>query len=269
MRTQLQNRDDLINSLLTQKTVNDTSNSKQEHFQGNIFIKPKKTVKSVNKIPNEYNISFNNRYEALFDENNDINGNDNDNAITPQQTDNVTKRKKKSKKPITNDKNKKRVVAIVGDSMLKHIKGYKLSNKDNKCVVKTFPGARTSCMEHYVIPTLNQQPDVVIIHCGTNDLKVKQPDEVCQNVINLAKSISSSNENTSVVISGIVPRGDDLNQKATEVNGLLEKKCNDCNIGFINNGNIDPRRHLNNSRLHLNVNGTLELEKNLRNMIDC
>ena len=153
--------------------------------------------------------------------------------------------------------------------MLKHVKGYKLSSKDNKCVVKTFPGARTSCMEHYVVPTLNQQPDAVIIHCGTNDLKTKKPDEVCQNIIDLAKNISCSSENASVIVSGIVPRGDDLNENAIKVNCLLEKHCNDCNIGFINNGNIDPRRHLNNSRLHLNVNGTLELEKNLRNVINC
>ena len=282
MRKQIENRDELINSFLTQKTVaTETSHKKQEKdFQENqnIFKKPKKTAKAINHAQNDY-VPFTNtnRYESLFDENNDNDNENNDVSTAPKQSDNfhtssvnnVTKRKKKQKISPTNDKNKKRVVAIIGDSMLKHVKGYKLSNKESKVVVKTFPGAKTSCMEHYMIPTLDQKPDVVILHCGTNDLKNQQPEEVCKNIVNLGKEISRKSENTSVVISGIVPRGDDLNENVVKVNEFLEIACNDCNIGFIDNSNIDNQRHLNNSRLHLNVHGTLELEKNLRNVVNC
>ena len=37
-------------------------------------------------------------------------------------------------------------------------------------VVKSFSGAKSSCMNHYIQPTLDQQPENIIIHCGTNDL---------------------------------------------------------------------------------------------------
>jgi len=124
-------------------------------------------------------------------------------------------------------------------------------------------------MKHYSIPTLKQKPEMVIIHCGTNDLKQKEPKEVAESVVDLAKTISQSNENTAVVISGIVRRGDALNEKAIKVNEILEDLCNKCNIGFIDNGDIDPETHLNKSKLHLNVNGTNELENNLRNIINC
>ena len=230
----------------------------------------RKNLQSLQKKPQNEQLSLNNRYDALFiDEN--INDNDNDFAITSQQNENVTKRKERKSNKTENQNNniRKKVVAVIGDSMIKHIKGHKLSNKNKKVVVKTFPGAKVDCMKHYVIPTLQQKPEMVIIHCGTNDLKTKEPNEVSESIVDLAKMVSQSNENTAVVISGIVRRGDALNEKAMKVNEILEELCNKCNIGFIDNGNIDPETHLNKSKLHLNVNGTNELENNLRNIINC
>ena len=37
--------------------------------------------------------------------------------------------------------------------------------------VKSFPGAKTSCMHDYVKPSLKLKSDLFILHCGTNDLK--------------------------------------------------------------------------------------------------
>ena len=87
----------------------------------------------------------------------------NDDLITAEPNENITtrnkQRKKSPRKRNTDDndnKNSKRVVAVVGDSMIKHVKGFNLSNKKNKVVVKTFPGAKVECMKHYMIPTLEQ-----------------------------------------------------------------------------------------------------------------
>lgn len=159
--------------------------------------------------------------------------------------------------------------AIMGDSMLKNVHGYKLSSQEQKVVVKSFSGAKIECMNHYIVPTLKLKPDVVVLHCGTNDLKSKQPEEISENIIDLAKSVSQISESTGVIISGIVPRGDDLNQNAEKVNEMLEKLCNDLNVGFVDNSRIDPRKHLNNSRLHLNRSGSTELARNLQNIIEC
>ena len=70
-----------------------------------------------------------------------------------------------------------------------------------------------------------------------------------------------------VVISGLCPRGDEYNDKATKVNEHLESICNSRNIGFMKNENIDATRHLNNSKLHLNRKGDAILASNIRNII--
>ena len=76
------------------------------------------------------------------------------------------------------------VAAIVGDSMLKFLDARKLRHSTNiKVAVKTFPGARTEDMMHYVKPTLNKQPSKLIIHVGTNDLLSKSPKEIVTSIL--------------------------------------------------------------------------------------
>ena len=43
--------------------------------------------------------------------------------------------------------------------------------RGEKIYVKTFPGATTDCMKDYVKPSIKHNPDFVILHTGTNDLK--------------------------------------------------------------------------------------------------
>ena len=56
-------------------------------------------------------------------------------------------------------------------SMVKDIKGWKISSRTRKVVVKDFSCAKTKDMKSYVIPTVEQKPDNIILHTGTNDLK--------------------------------------------------------------------------------------------------
>jgi len=135
--------------------------------------------------------------------------------------------------------------------MIKNIEGYRLSTQDCRVVVKSFSGATTVCMTDYIKSSLKHKPDTIILHCGTNNLKTKDSKTICSNILDLAKFMTSSNEDTGIIVSGIVPRDDELNPKAMEVNKMLMTACNERNIGFINNNNIDPRSHLNKSRLHL------------------
>ena len=46
-----------------------------------------------------------------------------------------------------------------------------MSSRTQKVVVKHFGGAETKNIEPYVIPTVEQKLDNVILHTGTNDLK--------------------------------------------------------------------------------------------------
>ena len=69
------------------------------------------------------------------------------------------------------------------------MKGWKLSDKKNKVVVKYFRRAKTKDMECYIIPALEQNPDAIIIHSGTNDLKRNSsPEETAKDIINLTTS---------------------------------------------------------------------------------
>ena len=48
-----------------------------------------------------------------------------------------------------------RKIAIVGDSMLKHLKGYKMS-KENKVKISTFPGSTTRDMFDHIKPVIER-----------------------------------------------------------------------------------------------------------------
>ena len=118
-------------------------------------------------------------------------------------------------------------------------------------------------MRSYIIPTLKQNSETIIIHSGTNELKSDStPEEVSRDIINLTTSCTTQTNN--VILSSIVPRCDNLNEKATRVSKCLRKECGVRNICFIDHGNISPKHNCNRSGLHLNYSGTKKLiEKNL------
>ena len=65
----------------------------------------------------------------------------------------------------------------------------------------------------------------------------------------------------TVYVSGLAVRNDKYDRNGEEVNEILKKKCNDKNLSFIDNGNINSRM-LNKSGLHLNEYGTTQLVNN-------
>ena len=72
--------------------------------------------------------------------------------------------------------------------------------------------------------------------------------------IDLATSLK--NDDNTVTIYSIVPRLDDLNNKANEVSRRLVLMCKERNISFLSHDeSIDPSKHLNESKRHLNSNG--------------
>ena len=73
------------------------------------------------------------------------------------------------------EKNKRKPkIFLVGDSMVRDIKGWLLSR--NKTVkVHTFPGSTTEDIESFLIPLLKRKPDQILLHVGTNDLKSYSP----------------------------------------------------------------------------------------------
>ena len=97
----------------------------------------------------------------------------------------------------------------------------KVREKQN-IIVKTFPGAELDCIYHYAIPTVKSNPDRIIMHCGTSNLKMDEsPEAIAEKTIEVAKSVKSTTN--EVVISSIIPRRDKLADKGSKVNGIVSK----------------------------------------------
>ena len=137
---------------------------------------------------------------------------------------------------------------------------YWQENLKNKCHfrVRPFSTAKLRCVHDHVKPTVQDvNLDCIILHCGTNDLNPEQTaSQIARSIIELALSLKSKNNKISVSL--IVPRNDNLNNKASEVNCRLVHMCAERNIPYIDHTNsIQPENHLNESKLHFNRYGTI------------
>ena len=157
-------------------------------------------------------------------------------------------------------------VFILGDSMVKKVNSFLLTrNINHKFVVKvrSFSSAKVNCMNDYVKPTIHDfNPEHIILHVETNDLNSERTaSQIAKSIIDLGQSLKT--DTNTITISLIVPRYDNLNNKASEVNGRLVNMCKERNISYIDHVDaISLEHHLNESHLHLNRYGTIEFANN-------
>ena len=100
--------------------------------------------------------------------------------------------------------------------MVKKIDGYLLTSSINhRYVVKVRPilSAKTIDMVGYIKPTQRDfNPDVYLLHVGTNDLSSnKSPGQISLDILNLANALKL--DNSTVIVSSIVPRDDENKKK--------------------------------------------------------
>ena len=58
--------------------------------------------------------------------------------------------------------------------MVKYIYGPTYSDIKSNVFVKSISGAKPKCLKSYIIPTVELEPDAIVIDCGTNDLKRRE-----------------------------------------------------------------------------------------------
>ena len=145
-------------------------------------------------------------------------------------------------------------ICIIGDSMVKHIAGPRIS-KNDQVQVKTHPGATTDDIVDYIKPTIRQKPDVVVIHSGANDVT-----KDVNTMSRVWKVVAAFKE---IDTEGIVARGDINKEDIAITNKRLEKYCKGNEFFFINNSSIEISC-LNKSKLHLDRKGTHHLGNNFR-----
>ena len=75
------------------------------------------------------------------------------------------------------DNKNKTNVYILGDGMVKKLNGYLLTKKirrEHLVKVRSFSGAKISCMTDHVKPTLEDiNPNHIVLRAGTNDLRTE------------------------------------------------------------------------------------------------
>ena len=86
------------------------------------------------------------------------------------------------------------------------------------------PGATTEGMIHHVKGCIADfAPDIVLLHCGKNDLKkYLTPQKITQIMFKLAEEVSDRGKR-DVLVSGIFNRGYDYNAKVQKVNEFLSE----------------------------------------------
>ena len=113
-------------------------------------------------------------------------------------------------------------------------------------------------MHDHVKPTVRDfNPDHIVFHCGTNEVNSERTtSQIARSIIELVLSLKSKDNKIS--ISLIVPRKDNLSNKASEVNGRLAHMLAERNIPYIDHANsIQAENHFNKSKLHCNRYGTI------------
>ena len=137
-----------------------------------------------------------------------------------------------------------------------------------KIYVKSFSGAKTSCLKDYVKPSLQSTPNHFILHGGTNDLYSNQTSKViARKIVDLATSLKNNHYNVSD--SNIILRIDNskFNAKRWKVNQILSKLCNEKGIYLIDHSKKIKPNHLNKGKLHLNKNSSNILSRTFANEI--
>ena len=158
---------------------------------------------------------------------------------------------------------RKQTVYVLGDSMIRNVRRQNINRESRMYYthLKTFSGARVEEMKHYMEPAIVSEPEGIIIHSGTNNLRNEDPNTVANKIIQTA--LNAKRRNPCVAVSSLIVRTDssELEGKRQAVNQLLRKTLRSMDIALIENDNINER-HLDRWGLHLNTAGTAILTGN-------
>ena len=77
-------------------------------------------------------------------------------------------------------------------------------------------------MTHHIKPFLAKQPDQIVLHVGTNDIRGKQAKEIVDGIMKIQDIIKKESPKTVVAVSELVRRNDkvEYSQKVKKVNIL-------------------------------------------------
>ena len=221
----------------------------------------KHASKSIDNAPNKSE-TISNRYES------DVSVK----KCTDKELKDIEKRNEGEFTVVNHKKKKtnKRTITILGDSIVKEVNPWLMQKKvdhNTKIYKHSFNGAKTDQMYHHANAIMPFEPDLVILHVGTNNLRDSTSAEnIAGEIINLATKLRT--DKNEIIISGITERRDSLRDKVKQVNHFLNNKCHQLNLPFILHDNIKSDTHLKPKGVHLNKAGSSLLASNFINWVN-
>ncbi|XP_067223657.1 uncharacterized protein [Chanodichthys erythropterus] len=121
---------------------------------------------------------------------------------------------------------------VIGDSITRNVK-----IETPATIVTCLPGARAPDIKANlkVLANANRKYSKIIIHVGTNDVRLRQSEITKINIKEVCELTSTMSG--EVICSGPLPvrRSDEIVSRLSSLNGWLSKWCPQNNIGFIDN----------------------------------
>ena len=159
--------------------VNNTSKTNNDSNNNNIHNKNKEHASNTNRTSKETHKNKDNHKNK-------------ENEKSSKERKRKQETKETSADQNTSDTKGKPSIFIMGDSMVKKLNGYLLTKKiKHKGIVKVrpFTTAKVSCMQDHVKPTIRDiNPLQIILHVGTNDLKIERTaGQIAKSIIDLSK----------------------------------------------------------------------------------
>ncbi|KAL0153113.1 hypothetical protein M9458_051569, partial [Cirrhinus mrigala] len=121
---------------------------------------------------------------------------------------------------------------VIGDSIVRNVK-----IETPATIVQCLPGARAPDIlaNLKVLANAKRKFSKIVIHVGTNDVRLRQSEITKNNVKEVCELASTMSD--TVICSGPLPayRGDEIHSRLSSLNGWMSKWCPQNNIGFIDN----------------------------------
>ena len=106
-----------------------------------------------------------------------------------------------------------------------------------KAFFRSFSGANSKQLDHYIIPTLvDDRPDAALLHVGTNDILSNANDtELANNIINVGLNCKNHGVSNVFISSILVKKNPKLNPVIQRINYQLRELSEINGFLFINN----------------------------------
>ena len=150
-------------------------------------------------------------------------------------------------------------ICVLGDSHIKNIKQNDFNKElhHGKAFFRSFIGANATQLCHYIIPTLvNDKPDVIVMHVGTNDiLSHANHENIAHSIINIGLDCKNNGVNEVLISSILVKKNPNLTSIVRRVNDMLSNLCEKNGFRFICN-DVITTNYLWKDGVHLQDMGT-------------